>query len=436
MAGVMVSRVLTHHPLVLLLVTAEAWAAAAAVVAVSSSAAGRATGRPLVHPDDVLSVAGHVAFVMASAVSPSSSAVTGTAVVTRSAAHFGSFFSASTAAVSALEVAAGSVVRVHPAAVRRGTVRIPLSFATAAVSVVAAGSVVRVHPAAGRRAVAAHGPAVVRRRTVPPAAAATAATERAVRSAVHRRSLLSVATAAVSVVAVVSVVRRAVAAHGTAVVRRRTVLHVVAELHVFVVLAIKVTRATRAIGAVERHHRRRSVVRARRAAEATVTRRRRRGMPRRTARPTQHPATPTTRAGTSTLLVRAAPPATATASGPCAKKGLALGQPELDKAVRAEVKGAKKRTGFAGPELDAGGSQGRVDRALAVIGLDDATHLVAAALAPTAGAAIRDLAVIVLLLHLVDLGITAAAATGAAVVDSVVDLHRSGILALKELPRS
>ncbi len=119
MEGVVVSRVLTHHHLVLL-VTAEAWAAAAAVVVVSSSAAGRTTERPLVHPNDVLAVAGQMAFVVASAVAPSRSMVTGTAAVTRFPAHFGSPLSVITAAVSVLVT--GSVVLVHAAVVRRMTV--------------------------------------------------------------------------------------------------------------------------------------------------------------------------------------------------------------------------------------------------------------------------------------------------------------------------
>ena len=293
--------------------------------------------------------------------------------------------------------------------------------------------VVGAHPAKRRGAMAVHGPAVMRRRT---AAFAPAAAERAARAPVDGRSVLSFILAAEVVGLWVVRVhpaakKRAAAVRGSAVVRRRrrrTVPHAVGGRHAFLALVPLVTRATRAM---ERSGER-SV--ARRAAEEAVAVRRR-SMLRRAARPTQHSATATTRTGTTTLLVRdAVPAAEAATSRPGAKKGLALNQSQFHEAVRAEAKGAKKRPGFAGPELDAGGSQGRVDGALAVFGLDDTAILVAVALAAAIDA-VRDLARVLLVL-LVDLGITAAAADAgaAAVVQSVVDQYRSGILTLQELP--
>jgi len=136
-------------------------------------------------------------------------------------------------------------------------------------------------------------------------------------------------------------------------------------------------------------------------------------MPRRTVRPTQHSATATRRAGTSTLLlVRSSPSATAKASGPGAKKDFALNQPELQPAMRVKAKGAKKRR--------------RSSMWIRDNNLDDAGHLVTVALAAAAGDAVRDLT-LVLLFRLVDLGMTAV------ITSATID---GGILALQKLPRS
>ena len=120
---------------------------------------------------------------------------------------------------------------------------------------------------------------------------------------------------------------------------------------------------------------------------------------------------------------------------PGAEEGLAFNKSELDEAVRTDAEGEQKRPGFAGPKLDAGGSQGRVDGALAVFGLEVVLALVvvvnAAAVvgvaAVAAVAAVRDVAgvLILLLFHLFNLG-AAAVQRGA--------WH--GSLTLEELPRS
>ena len=144
-----------------------------------------------------------------------------------------------------------------------------------------------------------------------------------------------------------------------------------------------------------------------------------------------------TSTGRAVLLVTDSPHVDAAGASavPGAEEGLAFNESELDEAVRTDAEGEQKRPGFAGPKLDAGGSQGRVDGALAVFGLEVVLALTVVVNAATvvgvaavaAVAAVRDTGgfLFLLLLHLFSLG--------AAAVQRCV---RHGSLALQVLPRS
>ena len=138
------------------------------------------------------------------------------------------------------------------------------------------------------------------------------------------------------------------------------------------------------------------------------------------------------------LLVTDIPPGLADAVAwggmPAAEEGLTFNKAELDEAVRTDAEGEKKRPRFAGPKRDAGGSQGRVDGALAVFGLGVVLNLVALAVDAVRGdAAVRDVAGVPVLdfLCLFNRGIATAAA-----VAGVQGGVRHGSLTLQELPRS
>ena len=132
----------------------------------------------------------------------------------------------------------------------------------------------------------------------------------------------------------------------------------------------------------------------------------------RVLRPTQVCTTAaSTSTGRTAPLMMDPPRTDAAAAGavPGAEEGLAFNESQLDEAVRTDAEGEQKRPGFAGPKLDARGSQGRKDGSLAVFGLEvvlaligvvNAAAVVGAAAVVAGVAAVRDTAGVLFLLSL------------------------------------
>eukprot|EP00752_Nemacystus_decipiens_P006484 g5838.t1 len=335
-----------------------------------------------------------------------SAAVVGSAMVGPTVVTRGAMLSTAAAARRATATATATA--------RRAPVHCDSLLSVALAVVVVGWFVVGVHSTLGRESVGVVGSAVVTRRAVLSAAAEA--------SPVHHRFILYVALPIVVVgwfvVWVHSTTRRgARGAVGASVVLRS--VGVVEGLHVVLVLvAVAAGSVERSAGTVGRTH----------AFSATAV---------------------STSTGRTTLLATPPTPGPADVAvegdTPGAEESLAVDESELDEAVRMHAEGEKKRLGFAGPKLDAGGSQGRVNGVLAVFGLKVVLALGVVAIAAAVGAtdvgaaavgvaAVRGIAGVLflpLLLLLFHRGLAAAAAAAAA-----QRIVRHGSLRLQMLPRS